>query len=461
MNIGDRIYSNSTKVTYTIVETFKAGGQAEVAFATSDMSDKLYFLKRLLHIKYTEKTKKDCLVFESKQRKLYDIIKKNALVGSSCPIIEDFFREHSFYYVVNERIVGMSCDTFELYKALTIQERLDLFRIIVYSFFPLEQAGIIHADVKPDNILLKMVNHHYVSKLIDLESAFFASDPPSKGSIVGTDPYASPELIAYNNEESDTKAEVLSPKCDIFSLGIILYELCCGKYPAKDGEYVFEMVNNNKKIEFPNKLSNELVELIRSMLELDSKKRPSVMEILYSLNSIKDISKPIDECATPSIEIVRDGTDTAKVILFCLSYGSTIRYSIDGEDEKEYDGPIDIYDDDIKLSAVAVKHNINGFDIFSSPIECEVSISSERNGRVVKPYIDLDYETGLISIDCDTVGAQIYYTVDNTLPSRKSNLYTSPIKLPEKTIIRAIAIKRGMYNSDIAYRNTSSTLIMS
>lgn len=461
MNIGDRIFSDSSKATYTIVETFKAGGQAEVAFATSDLSDKLYFLKRLLNIKYTDKTKKDCIVFESKQKKLYDTIKKNSLAGSSCTIIEDFFREDSFYYVVNERIVGISCDTFKLYEALTIQERLDLFRIIVYSFYPLEQAGIIHADVKPENILLKIVNNHYVSKLIDMESAFFASDPPPKGSIVGTDPYASPEIVAYNNEDRETSADALSSKSDIFSLGIILYELCCGKYPANDGEYVFEMVDKQKKIDFPSALSGELIELVSSMLEFDSNKRPNVMQILHRLNGIQDISKPVERCATPNVEIVRNGTETAKIILFCLSSDSIIRYSIDGEEEKNYEAPIDLYDDDIKLRAVAIKHNLNGFDIFSSPLECEVSISSEKNGRVAKPYIEIDAKTGLVYMECETDEAQIYYTIDGTLPSRKSNIYTSPIKLPEKTTIRAIAIKRGMYSSDIAYRNTSSTLIMS
>ena len=45
MKIGDRIHSPLTGTTYTIYHTFKAGGQAEGGFATSDRSDKPYFVK--------------------------------------------------------------------------------------------------------------------------------------------------------------------------------------------------------------------------------------------------------------------------------------------------------------------------------------------------------------------------------------------------------------------------------
>ena len=46
MNIGEKIFSNNTKQTYTVFQTLKAGGQSEVCFATSDKSKKIFFIKR-------------------------------------------------------------------------------------------------------------------------------------------------------------------------------------------------------------------------------------------------------------------------------------------------------------------------------------------------------------------------------------------------------------------------------
>ena len=198
MEIGETIYSENSKEKYTILQILKSGGQAEVAFATAEKDKKVYFIKRLLSIKYTEKTKKLCTAFESVKNKLYRQLSKESTEFSSCPKVIDFFREKTFYYVVTERIVGVQCDTKELFLSLSIQQRLDLFKIIVYSFYGLEKNHIVHGDVKPENLLLKKVNKHFVSKLIDLESAFFSSNPPERGCIVGTDPYSSPELIDFN-----------------------------------------------------------------------------------------------------------------------------------------------------------------------------------------------------------------------------------------------------------------------
>ena len=103
--------------------------------------------------------------------------------------------------------------------------------------------------------------------------------------------------------------------------------------------------------------------------------------------------------------------------------------------------------------------NQDGCLVISEIIREEVSVASERNGRVDRPYIDIN--DGIVSITTYTEDALIYYTTDGSLPSRKSILYEEPVSLPEHTVVKAIALKRGMYKSDIATRNTSSTLRMS
>ena len=460
MEIGETIYSENSKEKYTILQILKSGGQAEVAFATAEKDKKVYFIKRLLSIKYTEKTKKLCTAFESVKNKLYRQLSKESTEFSSCPKVIDFFREKTFYYVVTERIVGVQCDTKELFLSLSIQQRLDLFKIIVYSFYGLEKNHIVHGDVKPENLLLKKVNKHFVSKLIDLESAFFSSNPPERGCIVGTDPYSSPELIDFNNEDSDIKYE-LSPKSDIFSLGVILYELVCGEYPIStlENAYAFEISQINEELIFNVDCSKELKNLILSMLDLNPQKRPGVMAILKTLKEVSDISTIPNYCSRPQLIVERKSEETAYLHFFSFLYDAVIKVSIDGSKEEIFEEPILIEDDDIPVSAhVEVKSN-DGCTLISDTLKEIVSVASERNGRVDRPYIDIS--DGLVSISTFTNDAKIYFTTDGSLPTRKSTLYETPISLPEHTVVKAYATKRGMYNSDIASRNTSSTLRMS
>ena len=54
-----------------------------------------------------------------------------------------------------------------------------------------------------------------------------------------------------------------------------------------------------------------------------------------------------------------------------------------------------------------------------------------------------------ISLSTQTKNAEIFYTTDGTNPTTNSNLYKEPIKITSKTTIKAIAVKKNMYDSDI------------
>lgn len=77
--------------------------------------------------------------------------------------------------------------------------------------------------------------------------------------------------------------------------------------------------------------------------------------------------------------------------------------------------------------------------------------------KVATPVITFDSSTNQVSISCDTDGAAIYYTTDNTAPSSSSTLYASPIQLSsgDSFTVKAIAIKSGMNNSEIASENVA------
>lgn len=118
----------------------------------------------------------------------------------------------------------------------TVEQRLRLFVDICRAVQHAHQKGIIHRDLKPSNILVEEIDHVLSPKVIDFGLAK-ALDAQSKltdetfftefGRIVGTIQYMSPEQAQLNQLDVDTRA-------DVYSLGVVLYELLTGTRPLND-----------------------------------------------------------------------------------------------------------------------------------------------------------------------------------------------------------------------------------
>ena len=93
------------------------------------------------------------------------------------------------------------------------------------------QKGIVHRDLKPANILVTIIDGKPVPKVIDFGVAKATSGKLTDeslstqfGAVIGTLEYMSPEQASLSGEDVDTRA-------DIYSLGVILYELLTGLRP--------------------------------------------------------------------------------------------------------------------------------------------------------------------------------------------------------------------------------------
>lgn len=136
-------------------------------------------------------------------------------------------------YFVMEFVPGMPINEFCDKHRLSISDRLQLFVPVCRAVQHAHQKGIVHRDLKPSNILVMETEGFPVPKVIDFGLAK-ALDHTRKltdktlytevGKVVGTLQYMSPEQAALNSNDIDTRS-------DIYSLGIVLYELLTGSPP--------------------------------------------------------------------------------------------------------------------------------------------------------------------------------------------------------------------------------------
>jgi serine/threonine protein kinase/Tfp pilus assembly protein PilF len=139
-------------------------------------------------------------------------------------------------YFVMELVKGVPITRYCDAHRLTPRQRLELFVPVCQAIQHAHQKGIIHRDIKPSNVLIAPYDDKPVPKVIDFGlakatgvSLTEVSMATNFGGVVGTPQYMSPEQASLNNLDIDTRS-------DVYSLGVLLYELLAGSPPFKRKE---------------------------------------------------------------------------------------------------------------------------------------------------------------------------------------------------------------------------------
>ncbi len=134
-------------------------------------------------------------------------------------------------YFVMELVKGVPLTRFCDENKLTLRDRLSLFEQVCQAIHHAHQKGIIHRDIKPSNVLVTTQDGKPVPKVIDFGLAKAIEQSLTEqplltqfGAVLGTPVYISPEQADVGGAGVDTRT-------DVFSLGVLLYELLTGTTP--------------------------------------------------------------------------------------------------------------------------------------------------------------------------------------------------------------------------------------
>lgn len=279
--------------TLTAPLTCDKSGFSKWGFAKKDGED--FFIKEflapiypvnreLLSDEQIESKIKICKEFEAEKSRLYRAISECSN-GNIVPISQ-FFRAKSHYYIVTERINAKPLTVSQI-EEMSLAQKLIITKIIVYSLSLLHSKGIVHGDIKPDNVLFsRSQSGIYTAKLIDFDSSFFVDAPPKNNDdFQGDLIYLAPESYLYMAGEE----KKITTKADVFALGIMLHLFWSGELPYVDKneyDYIFEAVLSGEKVGILRTIPPGIAVIIKQMLEENPDNRPSLSSVFMALAKI-------------------------------------------------------------------------------------------------------------------------------------------------------------------------------
>lgn len=189
---------------------------------------------------------------------------------------KDFVLTNNNIYLVTEFCNNKNLEELMIRKGLVkVRNALVIVSHIADAMAYLNAKDIIHRDLKPANILI----HNHTAKVADFGLARMVKEDDSKIYLtegIGTPLYMAPEV--YEGTYLENKF-----KCDVWSLGMILYEMIFGRLPWRGkSEYMHFVEIRTKPLEFPNghNVHKFVLDLIGKMLEKDPKERIDFKQIL-------------------------------------------------------------------------------------------------------------------------------------------------------------------------------------
>jgi serine/threonine protein kinase/predicted Zn-dependent protease len=287
--MNHELAANTTLSHYRIVSKLGAGAMGEVYLAQDTKLDRQVALKILPHEFASDADRMRRFVLEAKSA--------SALNHPNIITIYEIGESNGVHYIAMEFIDGRTLRERLAEPSFTLSKKLAVAVQIADALQAAHEAGIIHRDIKPGNVMLRRdgyvkVLDFGIAKLTEHTSAAIDSEADTKehifktepGTIMGTTQYMSPEQIRDRRIDART---------DIWSLGVLLYEMVAGQRPF-EGETFGDVIAAVLKSE-PTALTElapecppELERTVVKALQKDRKQRyQQVKDLAADLKSLR------------------------------------------------------------------------------------------------------------------------------------------------------------------------------
>lgn len=274
---------------YILGKTLGTGTYGKVKFAHS------LRLKQPVAIKIvSRKVAKDVhLKFLPRELEALRTLKHKNIIG----LIEVVETQDHIYIVMELAEGGDLLDYINKRKHLSEEDARSLFHDLVDGLSECHRMNFVHRDLKCENMLL---DRNLQLKMSDFGFARRFAPSQKLETYCGSYAYAAPEIIIGE--------PYLGRMADVWSTGVILYAMVCGKLPFKDKDTKTLLNDVASKITFPSRLGDECKDLIKGILKFVPKERLSLEEIKNHSWMIKSgakrmqpriITKPLSDTPPP------------------------------------------------------------------------------------------------------------------------------------------------------------------
>jgi serine/threonine protein kinase len=191
-------------------------------------------------------------------------------------VIED---ERCFYLIMDALDGDLVTVLEHKRTALLEEEAREIFKQTIHIVNFLHTNDIVHRDLKLDNLMISWdspTKKNKVEKvrLGDFDFADYEKDGSLRSIACGSPPYAAPELTDINPIYNGKKT-------DVWSIGVLLYVLVCGKFPWYDPDMMILFQKIKKEpLTLPSHLSSELKDLLSKLLDKDPYHRITIPNII-------------------------------------------------------------------------------------------------------------------------------------------------------------------------------------
>lgn len=286
LRAGDRLRGNSREYVLLHDLTVKDAGTSRWGFVKS--GDTEYFIKEHTSPKWPsdsargseagkQRRRDACDRFATKKKALHEALNSVGKAGSTLIPVDDFFRNGSFYYTVTRKVDTAGLSVRDVSR-LSPNDRLVIAASFCNALQALHSTGVVHSDLKPENVLIKATAKSHAARLIDFDASFVADHPPDAEDAAGSPEYFSPELLAY--AKGVGAAESLSINSDVFAAGLLLVEYFTGtKVDYGEFSSPAHAVNEGFRLGIPGCDEFDVELIVGPMLSPNPADRPSMMQV--------------------------------------------------------------------------------------------------------------------------------------------------------------------------------------